>query len=172
MKCFTFILALLASCSQVQHKASSQIQIGWMNGQCIAFKDSTIKPDSKFLLVSLDSANTKYIGTINKRTLASEACPALLEDRKSANLGSGNYFYSIQLEQEVDFGIAILLNKDFTYLDNKVDLNKDGKDEQFFSCTTFEGIQYSVWDGEFNKSNMLWEGYYYLGYDLEPNCPD
>jgi len=37
-------------------------------------------------------------------------------------------------------------------------------------CTSSEGLHLTLWTGEPLKSTRLWHTYYYLGYDVEPNC--
>lgn len=39
-------------------------------------------------------------------------------------------------------------------------------------CSSTEGVHYNVWSGEARKSDRLWHGYWYAGYDLEPNCSE
>lgn len=37
-------------------------------------------------------------------------------------------------------------------------------------CSSIEGLHLTVWDGEALKSRRLWHEYYYLGFDVEPDC--
>ncbi len=37
-------------------------------------------------------------------------------------------------------------------------------------CTSSEGLHLTLWAGEPLKSTRLWHTYYYLGYDVEPDC--
>src|SRR5262249_39280448 len=39
---------------------------------------------------------------------------------------------------------------------------------RFESCTSHEGVHLSAWRG----NRRTWEEYWYLGYDVEPTCPD
>jgi hypothetical protein len=39
---------------------------------------------------------------------------------------------------------------------------------EFERCTSHEGVHLSAWRG----SRRTWEEYWYLGYDVEPTCPD
>lgn len=38
------------------------------------------------------------------------------------------------------------------------------------SCASSEGLHVTLWDGEPLHSRRLWHAYYYVGYDLTPNC--
>lgn len=42
----------------------------------------------------------------------------------------------------------------------------------FRSCTSMEGIHFTIWRGEALTGKRLWHDYYYLGYDTEPACKD
>jgi len=50
------------------------------------------------------------------------------------------------------------------------DLDNDGKPEYFRSCTSTEGIHFTVWSGAPLKGSLRWHQYYYLGSDLETTC--
>lgn len=50
------------------------------------------------------------------------------------------------------------------------DLDGDGQDEFFRSCTSTEGIHFTVWSGKPLDGKIRWHEYYYLGYDVSPNC--
>jgi hypothetical protein len=51
------------------------------------------------------------------------------------------------------------------------DLNGDGHEDYFTECSTSEGVQFNIWTDAPYKNKALWSAYYYLGYDVEPNCP-
>lgn len=42
----------------------------------------------------------------------------------------------------------------------------------FRSCTSMEGLHLFASSGEGLKSKTVWHSYYYLGYDVEPNCKE
>ena len=42
----------------------------------------------------------------------------------------------------------------------------------FRSCTSMEGMHFTIWRGEPLTGKRLWHDYYYLGYDTEPTCKD
>jgi hypothetical protein len=54
----------------------------------------------------------------------------------------------------------------------EVDLDRDGVPERFQSCASTEGLHPALWSGEPFQGPSRWTRYYYLGYDLEPNCPE
>ncbi len=50
------------------------------------------------------------------------------------------------------------------------DLDGDGQGEFFRSCTSTEGVHFTVWSGKPLDGKVRWHEYYYLGYDVEPTC--
>lgn len=50
------------------------------------------------------------------------------------------------------------------------DLNGDGKRDYFRQCTSREGIHFTAWTGRPLRGTRVWNSYYYLGYDVVPNC--
>ena len=42
----------------------------------------------------------------------------------------------------------------------------------FRSCASMEGLHFLVLAGSGLKAKNVWHDYYYLGYDVEPNCKD
>lgn len=52
----------------------------------------------------------------------------------------------------------------------RIDLDLDGTAEQFRDCTSSEGVHLTIWSGEPLVGSRRWHYYYYLGYDVEPDC--
>ena len=52
------------------------------------------------------------------------------------------------------------------------DLDGDHRLEYFRQCTSSEGVHLTVWAGKPLTGKRLWHEYFYLGYDVEPNCTD
>lgn len=50
------------------------------------------------------------------------------------------------------------------------DLDREGGPEFFRACTSTEGVHFTIWAGEPLTGRLRWHRYYYLGYDVEPNC--
>lgn len=42
----------------------------------------------------------------------------------------------------------------------------------FRTCASAEGLHLTVWKGLPLKGKRVWHRYYYLGYDMEPNCTE
>jgi hypothetical protein len=52
------------------------------------------------------------------------------------------------------------------------DLSGDHQLDYFRQCTSTEGVHLTVWAGKPLTGKRLWHQYFYLGYDVEPNCTD
>lgn len=52
------------------------------------------------------------------------------------------------------------------------DLEGKGQLDYFRQCTSSEGVHLTVWAGKPLTGKRLWHQYYYLGYDVEPNCSE
>lgn len=50
------------------------------------------------------------------------------------------------------------------------DMDGDGRPEFFRFCASSEGLHMTVWSGKLLRGKPRWHQYYYLGYDVEPNC--
>jgi hypothetical protein len=50
------------------------------------------------------------------------------------------------------------------------DLDRDGRPEFFRSCTSTEGIHFTIWSGKPLGGTLRWHRYFYLGYDVMPTC--
>jgi len=50
------------------------------------------------------------------------------------------------------------------------DLDGDGRQEIFRTCTSSEGVHLTIWKGAALKGKRRWHGYDYLGYDVTANC--
>jgi hypothetical protein len=50
------------------------------------------------------------------------------------------------------------------------DLDNDRVAEHFRVCASMEGPHLTVWSGRPLEGKRQWHRYFYLGYDLEPNC--
>jgi hypothetical protein len=52
------------------------------------------------------------------------------------------------------------------------DLDGDGRLEFFRSCTSQEGVHFTIWSDKPLQGKRRWHRYVYLGYDVEPTCTD
>ncbi len=101
---------------------------------------------------------------------AAETCTPQLHD-------SGSNIYELRLRSgalpEVMPVIAIANSSRPLKETGKVvsgDLAGNGGREFFRLCNSTEGIHLTVWSGKPLIGKRKWHTYYYLGYDMQPNC--
>jgi len=149
--------------------------IGWLHNNCLAIKNDDLKSGDNISIVLLGKKQKFSSSTIDKKIDSSIGCPQILDDRKAINTADGNSFYLIKpASNKIDLGIGLVGEvKGLNEINNMVtgDVNNDGKLDYFTECSSSEGIHFSVWSDMPWKGKKLWSSYYYLAYDLEPNCP-
>jgi hypothetical protein len=148
--------------------------VGWLHGNCIAVKNPEVLSGTRLVVVRLDNGQEIVPSEILRKASDEEECYALTEDRRKVNTDGGLHFYTVTADKPIELGIGVIqMENDTTFTETKiVDLNGDGSQDTFSQCATSEGIQFSVWDAAAYESNLIWSGYYYLGYDTEANCPE
>lgn len=177
------LLASIVGCSNTMdqdHSSEPQrgnvkTELGWLHGECFAIERdlasgdtiSVVLPQSLAGRTTPEHSFTSFEATIVKEVTQQDHCLPLLPDRKDINTDGQSKFYLVKAEQEIDMAIGV-----HTGESNPLDVNHDGKDDYFGLCSSAEGIHFSVWSGMKDSDEPLWAGYYYLGYDLMPDCPE
>lgn len=154
--------------------------VGWFYDQCLAIKAPNLPKGTIVTLIDAEASENTIRSSIIALAKNADKCPPLAGDRKSVNIEGGKSFYliskskAIQVEGTFNFGIAVVLDgKNASQsISEMLDLNNDGIRDSFSFCATSEGISFEVWSATPYKSESIWNGYYYLGYDIESNCPE
>jgi hypothetical protein len=141
---------------------------------CLSVPGQELALGSKVTLIS--SGGRQYIGQAMVETKVTEPC-------SEHTGGEGSSFYLLKLapgssrfgsENSARLpGIALVdPPRGLRVVRGKVtgDLNGDGKNEYFRQCTSREGVHFTVWTGRPLRGLRVWNTYYYLGYDVVPNC--
>lgn len=149
------LLVIAYSSLSITHNAHIDAKIGWMHGNCLAIKNANITPQTQLTVVQLDGEKTSAPARITKVATTGEECNALLEDRAIVNKDAGDYFYVVKSANPINLAVGVLATQSTRGL-------------TFASCSTSEGIQFSA----LKYNAVIWHGYYYLGYDIEPTCQD
>lgn len=156
-----FILVIISimtiSCASLTKQIDDSLdsEIGWMHGNCLAIKNPDIPLQYEFTLVHLDEEDTVEKAIISKKTTKGEECYPLLDDRANINKSSGYFFYLVKSKKPVNLAIGILKPEGLPVSGNEISY-----------CNTTEGLQFSI-----SKNNsVIWQGYYYLGYESDPTC--
>ncbi len=150
------ILALFVSLTvyAVSSKNGKTIKnIGWIDGKCLVIKNSKISLPQQITIITLEKINKFTVGTIYKKVTTEKDCAPLSSDRRKVNDGNGNNFYLVKTNSAINLAIGVF----------SIDKVKQLK---YSFCATSEGISFSVK----KNASLIWEGYYYLGYDIEENC--
>ena len=149
--------------------------VGWLHGHCLVIENSSLKPNDTVNIISL-TKNQSHLQTKIKTKVKSEIdCVPLLSDRKEVNKKPNRSFYILDLSKENEEIIAIGVtntNSKFRVTDGLIftDLNRNGIPEYYSTCTGREGFNFSLTEKLNDSSRTLWESYYYLGYDITPDC--
>jgi len=151
-------------------------RIGWLHGRCLAISNPNLTPGTTVVVVITGEPQTVERAQIQGQTDSSEACKALMPERAKVNAKPGIFFYALESEKiaNTDMGIGIVAPPANPTVVNglaRVDLDRDGGSVVFSSCATSEGMKFGVWTDNAYQGKPRWSGYYYLGYDLTPNCP-
>jgi hypothetical protein len=136
---------------------------------CLSIANPSLRMRSRVFLVNTSSPQTIAQAEIVRK----QQNPCTQAD------GSGVPFDSYQLRatgrpmQGGPPGIAIYgFNGEFAKRGASVvaDLDGDGRLEFFRSCTSQEGVHFTIWSDEPLKGKRRWHRYIYLGYGVEPTC--
>lgn len=150
------IIAISCSTSPKLTNENLTSRIGWMHGNCLAIKNPNIPSQHSFELVHLGEEQITEKAVIIQKAFEGEKCYPLLDDRVEVNTGAGYTFYLVGSKKPVNLAVGVFEPEDIRSLD-------------FSFCNTTEGIQFLISNKD---SAVIWEGYYYLGYESEPTCPE
>ncbi len=149
--------------------------IGWLHNNCLAIKNPGLNSGEKINIIAFKKKQQLYTGSITNKTDTGTSCPQLFEDRKAINVAEGYSFYTIKSDaKKIDIGIGLVgINPTLQKTNNNItgDINGDTLQDYFTQCSSSEGIHFNIWSNKPYKGKAIWTAYYYLGYDLEPNCP-
>ena len=170
---FLLSLFLVASCSNTPGTNSSPPILGWFDGLCFASHSTQIESGTRLSVITVDEPQKVYsaiiVGPADIRN-----CGPLAKERREINEAGGLHFYNVTSTDTINLAIGLIAdNLKFITINSHVlsDINNDGKLNRFTHCATSEGISFDIWNSKPYKEKPLWSGYYYLGYDVERNCP-
>jgi hypothetical protein len=166
------MLLVLASgvlaCGRPPQDATVTTRIGWVTSGCLAISGDSIADGTPVTVVALGTDDTATVveARVTGRGSTERKCPV----RAAAASGDGSLrFYT--LSNPLDVGIAVV--GPVARKNGGIDVNGDDRADQFTRCTASEGISFAVWtNGRPHTGAPFWSGYEYLGYDVEPDCPE
>ena len=181
-KLLILISLIILGCTSQPHSEPEPITkyAGWFYNDCLAIQAPNLLAGTNVTLVDAEDSSNIHNSTILGPAETADECPALAEDRKSVNTQGNKNFYLISKSKTIKeegsfvYGVAVVIgdNKTLASISETLDLNNDGIQDSFSSCATSEGINFDVWSAAPYESKNIWNGYYYLGYDIDSNCPD
>ena len=175
----TKILTLLAlfAVSVLSAHASSDInsQVGVVdtnqaNDVCLAIQNADLKKGDQVFIVLPEKPQSVRAAVIEKKLTAS--CSRNPEIEESIS------FYSLKLSKgkfsQPIVGFGLINSGKIAPVKGivSVDLNKDQKKENFRVCASTEGLHLTVWTGKPLVGKRIWHSYYYLNYDVVPDCKE
>ena len=163
-------LALAAGLLAAQVSAVPAIGLAMTDGRgtsCVAVPGAALSPGSIITLLAADSPRGTVSAVIGGTT---DTCDL------DEHLTEGPY-YRVQPRVAVPEHSAVwvafpgeLATGPAAAGGLAVRINAQYPNVQVHSCTSSEGVHYSVWTGTPLDSRRLWHAYFYLGYDVEPSC--
>ena len=138
--------------------------------------DPELAPGTPVQVVRLDYPQRVVAAGIEGPAMSQLECKPMLEGREGFIGSLPAHYYTMTEWSDDDAEMAVGVVGDAPAISiadgrARIDLNGDGAQEVFTVCATSEGIRFGLWFGEPYRGDPIWIGYYYLGYDLEPTCP-
>jgi hypothetical protein len=132
---------------------------------CLRIKRVAIPSGTKVLLVSGDTTRASLTATVSG--ILPSGCR-----RDNAEPEEYSYRLSASNAEQGVLWIAVIDSANSYQPGPAIDIDADGKPEQFRECASSEGIHFTVWTGAPLTGIRRWHYYYYLGYDVVPTCTD
>jgi hypothetical protein len=137
--------------------------------ECLTIANDALTPGARVLVVS--PRPPQRVDTAVVLVKRDRACTEAGDEWGNANIENAAY-YNLQFADSMDFSgptfVLAIANASLIVQDSMVtgDVDGDGTPERFHACTSREGIHHFVFAGDAQR----WHVYYYVPYDLEPNC--
>ena len=161
------ILLALVTASGVATPPRAGVMVSSAGCGVLAMDGPALDPGTKITLVTIDDPQKVSFAVIKDQITGSEIMAKhivqapyyeVTPSPASGVLPSLAIAIVDRLEVEQQGSIAILR------------AGKNSDTIRVRSCASSEGLHFTLWAGEPLKSTRLWHMYYYLGYDVEPDC--
>lgn len=163
---FALLILFVISLRCYANEGTFGIAASTESGVCASFEKS-VPIGSSIKVIETELPQYFVEATLEKEI---ENCAPL----QTANIKGPYFAISVPEKMKVPLlGLAVYSSTEITKSINQVSLGTESTNRVYFrSCASGEGIHLSAWLGEPIKGKRLWHLYYYLGYDLEPNCEE
>ena len=147
-------------------------KIGIVAGACMAIENHKLTKGEDISIIGQGSDKFEL-----GRAQITGNCKVKERERVEQSLaGSHGKFSYYKFSPEVTSGLVALvkpLKIKHSQFHTTIDLGKgDNTEAEFRVCSSQEGLHLTLWIGEQSQRKRFWHSYYYLGYDLEPDCTD
>ncbi len=177
------ILVLITSCALLSFSMAAPdkkfdylsqigtIELSLDGGGCLTIREGSLKVGAPVSVIHLASPQAHTTAVIEKKLI--KACS------RDPDRDAEDSSYQLKMPAELDASESIALgivgfSGAFELRDGliRADLSGVGIKDSFRDCTSSEGVHLTVWNGEPLKGTRKWHRYFYLGYDVEPNCTE
>lgn len=165
------MLSLTCTSKPFNYASNLGIAVETYGHMCLSIPNSSLVPGQRVQFVS--ATTPPVVGEAEITGKADEACAAADQNR----LGMTRYSFNV-VQGTLGKGAAAFVVANFGKPLNSsgegisADLEQDGKPEVFRFCTSAEGLHLTVWKGSPLTGQRKWHDYYYLGFDVTPNCTE
>jgi len=167
-------LLLLAAChtkGSFRYTADIGIAVEKASHSCLYISNAALSPGQRVQLVA--ASTPQATGEAEIVGKGDEACQDPGQEQPGVSRYSLKVTGGILRRGGPAFAIAHFSHPLKSTEDGvTADLEDDGQLEYFRTCTSSEGVHLTIWKGTPFRGIRTWHTYYYLGYDVTPNCTD
>ncbi len=148
-----------------------------MTGSCLASGDSALSAGTPVTVVELGTEQVVRPSSVIGRATRDGGCAHVASNAASTVEDQPAALYDVTewTTEPGATGIAwVGPPTTMPVVDGRAtgDLDGDGVAETFTVCASSEGLHFAVFSGAAYSGKASWRGYRYLGYDVEPDCPE
>lgn len=166
-------MAIAIECSAAEyvkgagHFAATMQSGDHFNTGCVAADEAGLTVGQPVAIVVLSKPQRLINGFITSKSAS--PCAAF------SNAGLAGPYYALDFQHgRLEPGeVGILIGKAVSSLyinEGKRIVEMSGMKYRFNECTSNEAIHLTVHSNAGSRSKLVWHGYVYLGYDVEPSC--
>jgi hypothetical protein len=136
---------------------------------CLSINPRELKPGREIILIWVPVEGEPYKPEVHRgKIIAKLAAPC-----DDTNRETGDSSYRLEAGKldngKIYIAVAAQANN-LRIAGGEIIMRFGAREISFRSCTSTEGLHFSAWSGMRPKEQLVWQRYYYLGYDVEPTC--
>jgi hypothetical protein len=142
---------------------------------CLTIANASLAAGERLAVVSMLTDGPQSTATVRVEGRRANACTMPGDEWGSIAIQAAS-FYTVRVVRDSLLGEPAIVLKTSAPLSLQGrtvtgDLDGDGRPERFSQCTSHEGIHFRVTTRVDGREIERWHEYFYVPYDLEPNCP-